>query len=88
MGDLTKNRVARKGRRSQGLLESRRQRLPVGGDDAPHGSMMLTQTSDADPFIVGAIPDHPRDLDLRPAAVNELLAALGFAPVQPLTALG
>ena len=25
--------------------------------------MMLTQTSDADPFIVCAIPDHPGDLD-------------------------
>ena len=26
---------------------------------------MLTQTSDADPFIVCAIPDHPDDLDPR-----------------------
>ncbi len=83
---------------------------------------MLTQTSDADPVIVCAIPDHPGDLDPRtieaaykddahylgtlpaeyhldleqreltkhpPAAdqVNDLLASLGFAPVQPFTAI-
>ena len=79
-----------------------------------------SQTSDADPFIVCAIPDHPGDLDPRtieaayeddahylgilpaeyhldieqreltkhpPAVdqVNDLLATLGFAPVQPFT---
>ena len=84
--------------------------------------MMLTQTSDADPVIVCAIPDHPGDLDPRtieaayeddahylgtlpaeyhldieqheltkhPSAVdqvNALLATLGFAPVQPFTAI-
>ena len=84
--------------------------------------MMLTQTSDADPFIVCAIPDHPGDLAPRtieaayeddahylgtlpaeyhldieqreltkhpPAVdqVNDLLATLGFAPVQPFMAI-
>ena len=84
--------------------------------------MVLTQSSDADPVIVCAIPDHPRDLDPRtieaayeddahylgtlpaeyhldieqheltkhpPAVdqVNDLLAALGFAAVQPFTAI-
>ena len=84
--------------------------------------MMLIQTSDADPVIVCAIPDHPGDLDPRtieagyeddahylgtlpaeyhldieqreltkhpPAVdqVNDLPATLGFAPVQPFTAI-
>ena len=84
--------------------------------------MITTQTSDADPVIVCAIPDHPGDLDPRtieaayeddahylgtlpaeyhldieqreltkhpPAVdqVNDLLATLGFVPVQPFTAI-
>ena len=84
--------------------------------------MITTQTSDADPVIVCAIPDHPGDLDPRtieaayeddahylgtlpaeyhldieqreltkhpPAVdqVNDLLATLGFAAVQPFTAI-
>ena len=84
--------------------------------------MILTQASDADPFIVCAIPDHPGDRDRRaieaayedaahylgtlpaeyhldieqreltkhpPAVdqVNDLLATLGLAPVQPFTAI-
>ena len=84
--------------------------------------MTLTQTSDADPFIVCAIPDRPGDLDPRTIAaayeddahfvgilpgeyhldieqreltkhppavgqVNDLLVTLGFAAVQPFTAI-
>ena len=83
---------------------------------------MLTQKSDADPFIVCAIPDYPGDLDPRTIAaayeddahfvgilpgeyhldieqreltkhppavgqVNDLLVTLGFAAVQPFTAI-
>ena len=45
---------------------------------------MLTQASDADPFIVCAIPDHPGDLDPRTieAAYEDDAHYLGTLPAE------